>query len=75
LIGAWAAAGAVSLTAGLLVQGMGLREVTLAVLLGNHMPLPVAAAVSLLFRVLLTVGEFIWALVFSWLATRYPQSP
>lgn len=75
LIGAWAAAGAVSLTAGLLVQGMGLREVTLAVLLGRHMPLPVAAAVSLLFRLLLTVGEFIWALIFSWLATLYPQSP
>jgi hypothetical protein len=65
LLGAWGAAGAISLSAGLLVGGMGLREVTLTVLLANLMPLPVAVAVSLLFRVLLTVGEFVWALVFA----------
>lgn len=68
LIGAWAAAGAVSLSAGLLVSGMGLREVTLTVLLGNLVPLPVAVAIALLFRVLLMVGEFVWALVFAALA-------
>jgi hypothetical protein len=73
LIGSWGAAGAVSLTAGLLIQGMGLREVTLAVLLSNYMPLSVAAVVSLLFRLLLTGGEFVWALVFAWLAPRLPK--
>jgi uncharacterized membrane protein YbhN (UPF0104 family) len=65
LVGAWAASGAISLSAGLLVSGMGLREVTLTVLLGSLAPLPVAVAVALLFRVLLMVGEFIWALVFA----------
>jgi hypothetical protein len=65
LIGAWAASGAVSLSAGLLVSGMGLREVTLTVLLGSLVPLPVAVAISVLFRVLLMLGEFVWALVFA----------
>lgn len=65
LIGAWAASGAVSLSAGLLVSGMGLREVTLTMLLGSLVPLPVAVAISLLFRVLLMLGEFVWALVFA----------
>jgi len=65
LVGAWAASGAISLSAGLLVSGMGLREVTLTVLLGYLVPLPVAVAISLLFRVLLMVGEFVWALIFA----------
>jgi hypothetical protein len=75
LVGAWAASGAVSLSAGLLVSGMGLREVTLTVLLANVMPLHVAVAVSLLFRVLLMVGEFVWALFFAALAGRVGESP
>ena len=75
LLGAWGAAGAISMSAGLLVSGMGLRELTLAVLLGRLMPLPVAAAVSLLFRLLLTVGEFVWALVFAALTGFRRESP
>lgn len=73
LVGDWGAAGAIGLTAGLLVHGMGLREVTLAVLLSSYMPLSVAVVVSLLFRLLLTGGEFIWALIFAWLAARLPK--
>ncbi|MBU0703058.1 MAG: hypothetical protein KKC18_04255, partial [Chloroflexi bacterium] len=73
IIGSWGAAGAISMTAGLLVQGMGLREVTLAVLLSSYMPLPAAAVVSLLFRLLLTVGESIWALVIAWLVPWWPK--
>jgi uncharacterized membrane protein YbhN (UPF0104 family) len=65
LIGAWAASGAVSFSAGLLVSGMGLREVTLTMLLAHLAPLSVAVAIVLLFRVLLMVGEFVWALVFA----------
>lgn len=75
LLGAWGAAGATSMSAGLLVSGMGLRELTLTVLLGRLMPLPVAAAVSLLFRLLLTVGEFVWALVFVALTRLASESP
>jgi len=73
LVGAWGAAGAVSLMAGLLVHGMGLREITLAVLLSAHAPLSVAVVVSILFRLLLTVGELIWALIFVGLATVHPD--
>lgn len=68
LIGIWGAAGTVSLVTGLLVQGMGLREVTLAILLRRLMPLPLAAVVSVLFRLLLMVGEALWALVIMWVA-------
>lgn len=70
LVGAWGAAGAIGLLAGLLVHGMGLREVTLAMLLSSYMPLSVAVVVSFLFRLLLMGGEFIWALIFVWLADR-----
>lgn len=68
LIGAWSMAGTIGLAMGPFVQGLGLREVTLAVILSNYMPLPLAVTVSLLFRLLLTVGEFIWALFFALLA-------
>jgi hypothetical protein len=73
LIGVWGAAGAISLVAGLLVQGMGLREVTLAVLLSGYVPLPVAVVISILFRLVLTVGELMWALIFAGLATVHPD--
>jgi hypothetical protein len=75
LVGAWGAAGAISMSVGLLVSGMGLRELTLTVLLGRLMPLPIAAAVSLLFRLLLTVGEFAWALVFVAIIRLTGESP
>jgi hypothetical protein len=76
LIGAWGAAGAVSLVAGLLIQGMGLREVTLTMLLSRLMSLPTAALVSVLFRLLLMVGEVFWALAIMWLIGRFArQSP
>lgn len=65
LIGAWSIAGTVGLVAGFFVQGLGLREATLAVVLSNYMPLPIAAAVSILFRMLLAVGEFVWAMLFA----------
>jgi len=72
-VGIWGGAGAVSLIAGFLVQGMGLREITLAVLLSGYMPLSVAVAVALLFRILLSVGEFVWAIVLARLsADREP---
>lgn len=63
-IGTWSIAGTIGLATGLFVQGLGLREVTLAIMLSNYMPLSLAAAVSLLFRLLLTIGEFVWALLF-----------
>lgn len=75
IISFWGVAGATSVTAGLLVQGMGLREVTLAVLLSNSMSLSAATVVSLLFRLILTVGETVWALLFAWLMSQWPNAP
>jgi hypothetical protein len=63
IIGAWAASGAASLIAAYAVQGMGLTEVTLAVLLSTFLPLPVSIAISILFRLLCTIGDVVWALL------------
>jgi len=70
LIGIWSGTGALSLSVGLFTQGLGLREMALTALLSHIMPLPAAAIVSILFRLLLIVGESIWALVAAWLAHK-----
>ena len=66
VVGAWAASGAVSLLASFLIQGMGVTEITLAVLLSNFLPAPVAIVISIFFRILLTIGEVVWALLLAW---------
>jgi uncharacterized membrane protein YbhN (UPF0104 family) len=66
IVGAWAAAGAVSFIASYLIQGMGVTEVTLAALLSRFLPLPVSIVVAILFRLLLTVSEVGWALLVAW---------
>jgi glycosyltransferase 2 family protein len=66
VIGAWAAAGAVSFVASYLVQGMGITEATLAVLLSGFLPLPASIVISILFRILLTVFEVVWVLLLAW---------
>lgn len=73
LIGVWGAAGAISLVSGLLMHGMGLREITLAVLLSAYVPLSVAVVVSTLFRLVLTLGELTWALIFAGSAALLPE--
>jgi hypothetical protein len=70
IIGAWAAASAVSFLASYLIQGLGVAEVTLGVLLSRFLPPPVAILIVILFRLLLTVGEVAWALLFAWLIGR-----
>jgi glycosyltransferase 2 family protein len=72
MIGIWGAAGATSLTVGIGVQGMGIREITLAALLSVLMPPLAAIVLAIAFRGLLTVGELVWSLVFIWL-TRSPS--
>lgn len=66
-IGIWGAAGAVSLTVGVGIQGIGIREITLAALLSTIMPPFAAAILAILFRIILTAGELVWALFFAWL--------
>jgi len=65
LIADWGLAGAVSIVAGFLIGGLGIREVTLSAMLGQVMPLPVAVVVALVFRLILTVSEALWALTLS----------
>jgi hypothetical protein len=65
VIGAWAGASAMGLIAAYLIQGLGVREVTLAVMLSAFMPLPVGIITSILFRLLLTAGEIVWPLVWA----------
>lgn len=67
VIGIWGAAGAVSLSVGIGIQGMGIREMTLTALLGMLMNPIVALVLAIAFRVLLTAGEFLWALIFIWI--------
>lgn len=64
-IGIWGAAGGASLTVGIGVQGMGIREITLTALLSLVVPPLSAVVVAIAFRVILTAGEFFWALVFA----------
>lgn len=66
VIGAWAASGAISYLASYIVQGMGISEVALSVLLSHYLPLSVAIVIAVLFRILLMVSEVVWALLLAW---------
>lgn len=66
VIGAWAASSAISYLASYIVQGMGVSEVALSVLLSSYLPLSVAIVIAILFRILLMVGEVAWALLLAW---------
>jgi len=72
-IGAWGAAGAVSLTIGIGIQGFGIREVTLGALLNLMLPTLTAVVLAVAFRLVLTIGEFLWVLFFIWI-TRPRQA-
>lgn len=65
-IGAWAARGAISYLASYVIQGMGVSEVALSVLLSNYLPLSIAIMIAVLFRILLMVSEVVWALLVAW---------
>ena len=72
LIGMWGAAGAVSLSIGIGIQGLGIREVTLGALLSTVFPPLVAIILAVAFRLVLTIGEFLWVAILVW-ATRKPS--
>jgi hypothetical protein len=73
MVGIWGGAGAISLSLGALIQGMGLREITLAALLSSIMPMLHAIVISIAFRLALTVGEILWVAIFAWI-TRTPSN-
>jgi glycosyltransferase 2 family protein len=64
-----ALSGAISSLTFFLPSGAGVREVSLSLLLSSYVPLPVAIALSLLFRVWILVGETI-LLVLLWSAIK-----
>ena len=66
LIGMWGIAGAVSMSIGIGIQGMGIREVTLGALLTTIFPPLVAIVLTIAFRLALTIGEFIWVAILVW---------
>jgi hypothetical protein len=65
MIGIWGAAGAVSLTIGIGIQGLGLREVTLGAILSLVISPISAIVVAIAFRLALTLGEFLWVFILS----------
>ncbi|UCD98414.1 MAG: flippase-like domain-containing protein [Chloroflexota bacterium] len=74
IVGAWGAAGAVSLTIGIGIQGLGIREITLSALLSLLMPPVIAVILAITFRLVLTAGEFLWVFLFVWLTRKTPRS-
>lgn len=73
MIGAWGAAGAVSLTIGIGIQGLGIREITLSAILSLIMPPVIAIILAVVFRLVLTAGEFLWVMLFIWLTKKPPN--
>jgi hypothetical protein len=63
IINMTAAAGLVGLVAFISPSGLGIKELTLAYLLSFYVPLPVAAVLSLLFRLWVIVGDLFWAVL------------
>ena len=62
VIGVWALSGLISTVVLVTPVGVGLRELTLSVLLGSLIPAPLAVIVALLMRVGLTLFEIVWGL-------------
>jgi len=60
----------VSLTIGIAIQGFGIREITLGALLSTIMPPLFAIVLAIAFRLLLTAGNYAWALFFIWMTKK-----
>jgi Lysylphosphatidylglycerol synthase TM region len=65
MVGIWGLAGAVSLTIGIGIQGLGLREITLGALLSMVISPLEAITAAIAFRLALTIGELLWVFVFT----------
>lgn len=63
IVGAWGGAGAAGFVAAYVLQGLGVHEATLAFLLSSVIPLPIAIVASILMRILLTIGDVFWPLL------------
>jgi hypothetical protein len=63
VIGAWSLSGAVSSLAVFLPAGLGIREISLTLLLSSLVPLSTAAFVALVLRLLTTAFELTWGVL------------
>ena len=61
IVRAWSLSGAAAVIAFFSPSGLGIKEVTLTLLLGPVIPVPLSAIVALLMRLLLTIYELLWA--------------
>jgi hypothetical protein len=75
MVGIWGAAGAVSLTIGIGIQGMGLREITLGAMLSTIISPLAALVVAVAFRLALMIGEFLWVFLIAGLTNRKTSQP
>jgi len=64
LIDIWALSGVTACLIFFVPAGLGIKEVTLALLLSRYLPLPMATVIVLLLRVWLTLSELVWTLVY-----------
>ena len=62
-VGLWSFTASLGLLGSLVPLGQFARDASLSLLLQGYMPLPVAAAVTIAFRFILTVGDVIWSLI------------
>lgn len=72
MIGVWGASSAISLTIGALIQGFGIREVTMGALLSLVISPVEAVVVAIGFRLVYTLAELLWIFLFI-LITKPPS--
>jgi len=70
VIGAWSLSGIVSVLTAVLPVGLGLRELTLSLLLAQFLPQGVAVVTAIAARLLLTFYEVLWAQIARWIWRR-----
>lgn len=63
IMGIWTLSGAISLAGAISLSPVGLREVSLAILLAQLMPPPIAILMAILFRIIWLIAELIGSLL------------
>jgi uncharacterized membrane protein YbhN (UPF0104 family) len=63
LVGAWALSGVVAFLGNISPGGLGVKEVTLTLLLQSYMPASLAVVIAVLMRLITTLYELIWGAI------------
>lgn len=67
-VGIWALVGGTSLLVVIVPVGLGVREITLTLMLQPYLPIPKAALVAVVMRVVFLAGDLVWGCLFWWTA-------